>query len=165
MSNNQVINTNMDIKYIIGIIFLISLVSYTIAYTRRILVPKYDERIIIILESTFIFLFTMLFIFITSLTHSRILSTSNRSLLQCLSDFRTTDIKTLLLGSLAGSFIAIFWIYIIRYNELSNMLLTKQGMDIIFALGGSYLLLREPITKKKLVAFILLLTSIYLLSY
>lgn len=159
-------NNNLQITRIISIIFLISLVSYTIAYTRRILVPKYDERMIIILESTMIFVFTLIILFfINSTKLGKSIFKIKRSFFQCFRDLKVEDIKYLLLGSLAGSLIAILWICIIKYNELSNMLLTKQSIDIIFALFGSYLLLSEQITLKKVTAFFMLLSSIYLFFY
>lgn len=161
------INNDIGIKTIISIIFFIGLVSYTIAYTRRVLVTKYDERLIIIMESSLIFIFTMLFILVMSNCSSKNpLSLSNKSLIESFKGFNDfKDFRLLLLGSLAGALIPILWICVIRHNELSKMLLTKQTMDILFALGGSYLLLSEQITLKKLTAFVLLITSVYLLSY
>lgn len=166
MDIDKVVRKNINVKLgsLVGVIFLISLVSYTAAYSRRILVPKYDERMIIILESSLIFLITLLFVFITNFSGNKIIPSSNKSIISCFKEFKMEDFKTVLLGSFSGAFIAIFWIYIIRYNELSKLLLTKQSLDIIFALGGSYLLLREQITIKKFVAFILLINSVYLLS-
>ena len=161
------INNDIGIKSIISIIFFIGLVSYTIAYTRRVLVTKYDERLIIFMESSLIFLFTMLFILVMSNCSSKSpFSLSKKSLVESFKGFNDfKDFRLLLLGSLAGALIPILWICVIRHNELSNMLLTKQTIDILFALGGSYLLLSEQITIKKLTAFVLLRTSVYLLSY
>ena len=157
-------NMEVNLVSIICVISLLSFTSYTAAYTRRILIPKYDERMLIVFEATLVFLVTMLFIFVTSYTGTPFFPTSKKSLISSFKQFKTNDFKTILIGASAVAFIAIFWIYIIRYNELSKLLLTKQALDILFAIGGSYLLLREQITIRKLIAFVLMLFSVHLLA-
>ena len=86
---------------------LIGIISYTIAHSRRILVPKYDERFIIILESGIIFFIMILFVFITSITGNHLIAPTTNRYLLLLKSF-DENIKSVILSSFAGAFVAIF---------------------------------------------------------
>jgi uncharacterized membrane protein len=75
------------------------------------------------------------------------------------------DIKSVILSSFAGAFVAIFWVYVVRSSNIADYFLSKRSVDLVIILCGAYLLFSEQINMKKSLAFVLLLTAIYLMSY
>lgn len=167
MDIQKVIKTNLSMKLrnIVGILILIGIISYTIAHSRRILVPKYDERFIIILESGIIFFIMILFVFITSITGNHLIAPTTKPLFASFKEFQMKDIKSVILSSFAGAFVAIFWVYVVRSSNIADYFLSKRSVDIVIILCGAYLLFSEQINMKKSLAFVLLLTAVYLMSY
>jgi hypothetical protein len=151
MDIQKIIKTNLSMKLrnIVGILILIGIISYTIAHSRRVLVPKYDERFIIILESGIIFL----------------IAPTTKPLFASFKEFQMKDIKSVILSSFAGAFVAIFWVYVVRSSNIADYFLSKRSVDLVIILCGAYLLFSEQVNMKKSLAFVLLLTAIYLMSY
>jgi len=79
--------------------------------------------------------------------------------------FKTKHLSLVLMSALSISVLSLLWIHIIDTNELSKLQMFRRGFDLLFAIGGGYLLFKEDITPYKLVAFSLLIISAYLLSY
>lgn len=146
----------MEYHKFLGIIAITSGLTYFTSYSRRILAKEHDERFIIILEVLLVFLFTTTIMF---------LITEKQDIIKSVKKFKLKDLKLISLTALSISFLTILWIKIINYDELSKIQFLRRGFDLILAITGGYLLLNEDITPRKLIAFALLLSSVYLLSY
>ena len=141
---------------IIGTVAIVSLLAYTASYSRRMLAKDHDERFIVMLEVLLIFLITIGILFTI---------TDRKTIVKSVEKFQPKHLKLVLMSALSISVLSILWIHVINSNELSKLQMFRRGFDLIFAIGGGYLLFKEDITPRKLGAFILLITSAYLLSY
>jgi len=146
----------MEFSRILGIIAIVSALSYFTSYARRSLAKEHDERFIIILEVLLVFIFT---------TGLMFLVTGKKDMIKAVEKFKFRDLKLIIVSALALSLLSILWIHVINFDELSKVQFLRRGLDLTFAIGGGYLLLKEDITPRKLGAFGLLLFSAYLLSY
>lgn len=146
----------MDFSKIVGIIALVSSLSYFTTYARRVLAKEHDERFIIILEVLLVFIITSSIMFFT---------TGRADMVKAIQKFKMRDLKLIIMSAFALSVLTILWIHIINFDELSKVQFLRRGLDLTFAILGGYLLLKEEITPKKLAAFLMLLFSAYLLSY
>lgn len=146
----------MEFSKIVGIIAIVSSLSYFTSYARRVLAKEHDERFIIILEVLLVFLFT---------TGIMFFMTGKNDMIKAIEKFKMKDLKLILMSAISISILSILWIHVINSNELSKIQFFRRGLDLSFAIIGGYLLFKEEITPKKIGAFLLLLFSAYLLSY
>lgn len=136
-------------------IALVSFLSYVVSYCRRILASEHDERFIIILEVLLVFVFTSTIMF---------MMTGKKDIIKAVEKFKLKDLRMIVLSAVSVSVLTILWIRVINSGELSRLQMTRRGLDLAFAIGGGYLLLKEQITLKKIGAFVMLLISAYLLA-
>lgn len=146
----------MKISNIILLILLISAAEYFVTLSRRKLIIKHDDRFILLLEAVIIFVVMVITIG---------LFTKKEDIKKSLSKFTRSDYITIGASSIVTVIITILWVVVIDEDELSKVQFISTGLDMFIALAGGYLLLREGITTKKVSAFVLLLASLYLLSY
>jgi drug/metabolite transporter (DMT)-like permease len=141
---------------IIATVAAVSLFAYTASYSRRLLAKDHDERFIVMLEVLLIFLITTGILFVI---------TDKQTIVKSVEKFKPKHLKLVLMSALSISVLSLLWIHVINSNELSKLQMFRRGFDLIFAIGGGYLLFKEDITPRKLGAFSLLIISVYLLSY
>jgi drug/metabolite transporter (DMT)-like permease len=146
----------MELGGVFATIALVSFLSYFTSYARRVLAREHDERFIVLLEVLLVFVFT------TSIMFAM---TGRKDMMKAVEKFKLKDLKLITASALALSVLSILWIHVINFDELSRIQFIRRGLDLTFALGGGYLLLKEGITLRKGGAFILLLAAAYLLSY
>lgn len=146
----------MELSGVFATIALVSFLSYFTSYARRVLAKEHDGRFIVLLEILLVFVFTTAIMFAM---------TGRRDMMKAVEKFKFKDLKLITVNALALSVLTILWIRVINFNELSRIQLIRRGLDLTFALGGGYLLLKEGVTLRKGGAFILLLTAAYMLSY
>lgn len=146
----------MDFGGILGVIAIVSFLSYFTTYARRVLARDHDERFIILLEVLLVFLFTTIIMFTM---------TGRKDMVKAVEKFRFKDMKLVMMSALSLSVLSILWIHVVNMNELSKVQFLRRGLDLTFAIGGGYLLFKEEVTPRKLGAFGLLLIAAYLLSY
>lgn len=141
---------------IIGTVATVSLLAYIVSYSRRVLSKDHDERFIVMIEVLLVFLFTTGILFVI---------TDKQTIMRSVEKFKPKHLSLVLMSALSISILSLLWIHIIDTNELSKLQMFRRGFDLLFAIGGGYLLFKEDITPYKLVAFGLLIISAYLLSY
>ena len=141
---------------IVATVAAVSLFAYVASYSRRLLAKDHDERFIVMLEVLLVFLITTGMLFII---------TDKQTIVQSVEKFKPKHLKLVIMSALSISVLSLLWVHIINSNELSKLQMFRRGFDLIFAIGGGYLLFKEDITPHKLVAFVLLIISAYLLSY
>lgn len=141
---------------IIATVAAVSLFAYTASYSRRLLAKDHDERFVMLLEVFLIFVITVGILFAI---------TDKQTIVKSMEKFKPKHLRLVMMSALSISVLSFLWIHVINSNELSKLQMFRRGFDLIFAIGGGYLLFKEDITPRKLIAFILLIISACLLSY
>lgn len=141
---------------IIATVAAVSLFAYTASYSRRLLAKDHDERFVMLLEVFLIFIITVGILFAI---------TDKQTIVKSMEKFKPKHLRLVMMSALSISVLSFLWIHVINSNELSKLQMFRRGFDLIFAIGGGYLLFKEDITPRKLIAFILLIISACLLSY
>lgn len=141
---------------VISTVAAVSLFAYIASYARRLLAKDHDERFVIMLEVLLVFLMTTGILFVI---------TDRQTIVKSVEKFKPKHLTLVLMSALSISVLSLLWIHVINSNELSKLQMFRRGFDLIFAIGGGYLLFKEDITPQKLAAFILLIISACLLSY
>ncbi len=134
----------------------VSFFAYIASYSRRILAKDHDERFVVMLEVLLVFLMTTGILFAI---------TDKQTIVESVEKFKPKHLRLVMMSALSISILSLLWIHVINSNELSKLQMFRRGFDLIFAIGGGYLLFKEDITPQKLAAFILLIISACLLSY
>jgi len=142
-------------SHIVTLVVLVSFLSSAVSMSRKYLMKQFSPSSIMYIDT----IFTSAMILVVSVFLSGIERLN--------SDFARLDLKSLsafLGGSLAITGSIFLGLYLLKYNELSYLVVLETGVELMVAALVGMLFLGEKVTLSKVIGLIIIGFGIYVLN-
>ena len=140
--------------FIISYFIFIGVVAVFIGFQKQHFLKKYDETLVLIIESLFILLFLSIFYFISG---------DSKDFSQQVSIISRKDSLIMIAVPLFITFTTIIGAKILKANDISYLTILDTTLDVILTFIIAYLFYDEKITIKKIMGILLVLGGIMIM--
>ena len=140
--------------FIISYFIFIGVVAVFIGFQKQHFLKKYDETLVLIIESLFILLFLSIFYFISG---------DSKDFSQQVSRISRKDSLIMIAVPLFITFTTIIGAKILKANDISYLTILDTTLDVVLTFTIAYLFYDEKITIKKIMGILLVLGGIMIM--
>ena len=140
--------------FIITYFIFIGMIAVFVGFQKQHFLKKYDETLVLIIESLFIFVFLSIFY---------IISGEVKDFRRQLSKISKKDMLVMIAIPLFFTFTTIIGAKILKANDISYLTILDTVVDVILTFMIAYLFYEEKITVKKIVGILLVLGGIMIM--
>lgn len=140
--------------FIITYFIFIGMIAVFVGFQKQHFLKKYDETLVLIIESLFIFVFLSIFY---------IISGEVKDFRRQFSKISKRDMLVMIAIPLFFTFTTIIGAKILKANDISYLTILDTVVDVILTFMIAYLFYEEKITVKKIVGILLVLGGIMIM--